>query len=122
MTGDRSLAKSDRLLSASDFSRLRTGSSVFKFSHCMVIAQTNQHQRARLGLAVSKKAGNAVRRNLLKRIAREMFRLWPGRQRSTDILIIPGPTMKSLTREEAATRLRDNLAQAFLKLEKSSQS
>ena len=114
--GNRSLAKSDRLLSASDFSRLRTGSKVQKLSHCMVISQKNNLTHARLGLAVSKRSGNAVRRNFLKRIIRETFRLWPMRHLDLDIMVIPSPQIKSLSKEEAGLRLRDNLAKALSSL------
>jgi len=46
-------------------------------------------QHARLGLAVSRKYGNAVRRNRLKRQLRECFRLSNVRYESMDVLVIP---------------------------------
>lgn len=116
MTGNRSLAKSDRLLSASDFSRLRTGSRVQKLSHCMVISQSNLFNKSRLGLAVSRKSGNAVRRNLLKRLSREHFRLWPSRTKPLDIMIIPSSSLKRMTRDAVIDNFRSNLQQAFDKL------
>lgn len=115
-TGNRSLAKSDRLLSASDFSRLRTGSRVQKLSHCMVISQKNSLMHARLGLAVSKRSGNAVRRNFLKRTSREIFRLWEFRHMPFDVMVIPSPRIKPLSRDEAGELLRANLKQALLTL------
>lgn len=33
---------------------------------------------SRLGIVVTKKIGNAVARNRVKRVCRECFRLWPG--------------------------------------------
>ncbi|MGO8997811.1 MAG: ribonuclease P protein component [Polyangiaceae bacterium] len=38
---------------------------------------TAELARARLGLVVTKKVGNAVERNRVKRVCRECFRLWP---------------------------------------------
>jgi len=46
-------------------------------------------QHARLGLAVSRKYGNAMRRNRLKRQLRECFRLSNVRHESMDVLVIP---------------------------------
>lgn len=45
---------------------------------------------SRLGLAVSKKIGNAVVRNRIKRLLRECFRLYPEYiPKSVDIVIVP---------------------------------
>ncbi len=44
---------------------------------------------ARLGLAVSRKYGGAVRRNRLKRQLRECFRVHEIRQTGVDVLVIP---------------------------------
>ncbi|PIP91185.1 MAG: ribonuclease P protein component [Bdellovibrionales bacterium CG12_big_fil_rev_8_21_14_0_65_38_15] len=118
-TGNRSLAKSDRLLSASDFSRLRKGSRVQKFSHSLIISQSNHLSFSRLGLAVSKKSGNAVRRNLLKRVCRESFRLWEQRTLiNIDIMVIPSPSIKKLNHDQASAVLRDELHLALLNLSK----
>lgn len=46
-------------------------------------------QHARLGLAVSRKYGNAIRRNRLKRRLRECFRLNGVRAESVDVLVVP---------------------------------
>jgi len=46
-------------------------------------------QHARLGLAVSRKYGNAIRRNRLKRQLRERFRLSDVRTEGVDVLVVP---------------------------------
>ncbi len=46
-------------------------------------------RHARLGLAISRKYGNAVRRNRLKRQLRQCFRLNDVRYEGVDVLVIP---------------------------------
>jgi len=46
-------------------------------------------QHSRLGLAVSRKYGNAIHRNRLKRQLRECFRLSDVRYESVDVLVVP---------------------------------
>ena len=69
------LTKADRLLKRSDFINLsKTGKTVANrfFLAKFDLSATG---RTRLGITVTKKVGNAVKRNLLKRLIRESFRV-----------------------------------------------
>jgi ribonuclease P protein component len=75
LRGNQKFPKADRIRSPVDFAAvyeqgLRIGDA------CMsLVALANEESQTRLGLAVSKRCGNAVRRNRLKRRLREAFRL-----------------------------------------------
>ena len=73
--GTADFKKNDRLLKRSDFLRLsRTGFKIHN-DHFTAIYYPGLCSRTRLGLTVSKRVGNAVIRNRIKRLSREYFRL-----------------------------------------------
>ena len=64
---------------------------------------------SRLGLVVSRKVGNSPRRNLVKRIARENFRLAvleAGTGRAADWVILARPEAGQLTRAELTNAVK----------------
>lgn len=77
----------------------------------------NPSGATRLGLTVSKRAGNSVLRNEIKRHVREYFRMNKcGFTRKWDINVIAGPGVGSLT----AGELRESLRGVFSKIEEGS--
>ena len=66
--------KTYRLLTKNDFSQMRSGAAVYNTESLRVFHKNNDLGFSRLGLAISKKAGNAVTRNIYKRLIREYFR------------------------------------------------
>lgn len=72
-----SFPKENRLITKSDFNSLRNDSARLKSGFVVFIYKYNSLGCSRLGLAVSKKFGNAVNRNKMKRITREKFRVLP---------------------------------------------
>jgi ribonuclease P protein component len=64
-----------RLRSSRDFERVYDQGQRAGDEHLLVFAAANELGWPRLGLSVSRKHGNAVRRARLKRLLREAFRL-----------------------------------------------
>lgn len=58
-----------------DFERIYARQCRGSDQHLLIFADVNQLPHTRIGLSVSKKHGSAVRRNRLKRLLREAFRL-----------------------------------------------
>ena len=87
--GAEDFPKTARLRKRSEFLRVsRTGRKIHTATF-LVISKANDKGKARLGITVSAKVGNAVVRNRIKRLVREFFRRrgheWvPG----VDILVI----------------------------------
>lgn len=67
--------KSDRLLTSAEFQHVYETGTHAADDTLVVIVSRNSGDHSRLGLAVSRKAGNAVIRNRWKRRIREAFRI-----------------------------------------------
>jgi ribonuclease P protein component len=83
--------------------------------HFVVFCAQAPEERGRLGITVSKKAGNAVRRNRVKRLIREVYRnCAPEFSRETDIVVLARKqaSFDELFHEDA----RSELEHAFEKL------
>lgn len=84
-----SFPRAARLLSPQDFARLRDGSRRVSGRHFSAQIGTRETGGARLGLAVSRRVSKrAVRRNRIKRIARDSFRHYRAALPAFDILLI----------------------------------
>ena len=70
-----SFPKRERLLNRKDFVNLNRLGNRYHTKHFLVIVKENKTGINRLGITVTKKIGNAVKRNRVKRLAREFFRL-----------------------------------------------
>lgn len=69
------LQRTARLRDPRDFQRVnRTGTRRASAHFVAVVAQSRADEAAKLGLAVSRRVGNAVARNRVKRRVREWFR------------------------------------------------
>lgn len=72
---DFRFTKAEHLTLKREFERVFQEGKVFKNALIVLYIAPNNYQHSRLGLVVSKKVGNAVQRNRIKRLFREAYRL-----------------------------------------------
>jgi ribonuclease P protein component len=87
---DYQLKKQNRLLNAGEFGQVFDNTR-FKASarHAMLLAIPTDLAEARMGLVMSKKnVGNAVTRNRIKRLCRELFRHRKAELNALDIVVL----------------------------------
>ena len=84
------LPKSAKLRRPVEFSRVYAERIKVGDGHLLVFGAENTDGLTRIGLSVSKKHGNAVARNRIKRLLREAFRLERhALPRGLDLILIP---------------------------------
>ena len=88
------LPKSSKLLKSKDFNRLKSGSTYISSKFVYAFVKPNPLNRGRLGITASRKTGNAVMRNKLKRAVRESFRKCNFKSLPFDIVILARPGLK----------------------------
>ena len=97
--GNFSFKKSERLAKRPDFEKVMAeggGKRVEKL--CIIFSLPNELDRKRLGIIASKKIGNAVARNRVKRRIREIFRHIKNHiEPAMDIVIVAGKDLVSLS-------------------------
>ena len=108
-----SFRKNQHLRKNSEFARVYARRCVARQAHLTVFAAPNQTNDLRIGLSVSRKNGNAVLRNRIKRLLREAFRLsrheLPG---GLDLVLVPVEARDTKLKEfqEALVRAVHKLA------------
>ena len=73
--GQFSFTKADRLLKRGQFLHLARSGKRVQNDYFIAIFSPSECDRTRLGITVTKKIGTAVKRNRIKRLVRECFRL-----------------------------------------------
>lgn len=72
--GDNSFPKTDRILKRSQFVKLSLLGKMVQTRYFIAAVLDGEADGNRIGITVSKKVGNAVERNRIKRIVREHYR------------------------------------------------
>ncbi|MFT5442904.1 MAG: ribonuclease P protein component [Myxococcota bacterium] len=129
MTGSARFGRADRVVSGRDYDRMRRHGRRLKSKNFIVSVATRHEtpvaigsdspdslslirsRPIRLGLTVSRRVGNAVVRNRVKRAVREWFRVSSTRDAvNLDIVVIARPTAAIRTTREIGVELDDLLS------------
>lgn len=110
--------KLERLVTQKDFQFMKTESFRMREDSVLMVYKRSRIENLqfnRLGLIVSKKNGNAVRRNKIKRALRELYR-------KSELKTFDGPfdflLVANVPKEKEASEITDYLTQIFSSLVK----
>ena len=105
---EQSYRKSERITNRSDYRSIYDKGVWSSSQNFTRIVYSNKQGTKRLGITVTKKAGNAVKRNRIKRLIREFFRLnkalFPAGQ---DVVVMAKRNMPPLTYQDACRELTE---------------
>ncbi|HPK52993.1 MAG TPA: ribonuclease P protein component [Smithellaceae bacterium] len=105
---EQSYRKSERISKRSRFGAIYQQGVWSSSKHFTTIICRNTAGVKRLGITVTKKTGNAVKRNRLKRLIREFFRLNKGLfPAGYDVVIMAKKYVPPLTYQEACRELTE---------------
>ena len=106
------LPRRARLRTQSDFRRVYTRGRRAHGRQLVVVAHRRMQPGHRLGVSVSKDHGRAVRRNKIKRILREAFRLTrPKLPGQYDVILIPQRTTRKFRLADVQAELEEMMRQ-----------
>lgn len=108
MSGSRaaSFPKHARLRKRGEYVRVQESGRRQHTTHFVVLSAAATRGGTRIGITVSSRVGNAVVRNRVKRIVREVVRCsWRRIESPADLVIIAKPSAGQVTHATAATEL-----------------
>ena len=108
-----------RLTRSEDFKRVRRSGKSYAHPLVVLIVQTHEQPRVKVGVAAGRTVGTAVHRNRAKRLLREAMRtLIPDIASNLDLVLIARSGLVSATLEDARHALLNLLQRAKLLIPK----
>jgi ribonuclease P protein component len=105
--------RSFRLTRSEDFKRVRRSGKSYAHPLVVLIVQTHEQPRLKIGVAAGRTVGTAVDRNRAKRLLREAMRtLIPQVASNLDLILIARPALVTATLEETRQALKNLLQRA----------
>ena len=102
-----------RLTRSEDFKRVRRSGKSYAHPLVVLIVQSNNQPRVKIGVAAGRTVGTAVYRNRAKRLLREAMRtLIPDIASGLDLILIARPGLVSATLEDTHRALLNLLQRA----------
>ena len=102
-----------RLTRSEDFKRVRRSGKSYAHPLVVLIVQTHDQPRVKVGVAAGRTVGTAVYRNRAKRLLREAMRnLLPNVASNLDLILIARPGLVTATLEETRQALLNLLQRA----------
>ena len=102
-----------RLTRSEDFKRVRRSGKSYAHPLVVLIVQTHDQPRVKVGVAAGRTVGTAVHRNRAKRLLREAMRsLLPNIASSLDLILIARPGLVTATLEDTRQALLNLLQRA----------
>ena len=107
--------KISRLLTKGDFAHLKSESSCSKSKWLMAFHKESliDSGKTRVGISASKKVGNAVKRNRVKRQIRESFRKSEFKELGRDILVVVHPKFFKDGMSDVANKVNVSMGHVF---------
>lgn len=95
---DRRFRKCERITKKKDFARIFSEGKRIGTEHFWWVIAPNKGEKTRFGIVAGRKVGGAVKRNRIKRLLREVFRLNKGRfPAGCDIVVVVRACVPSLS-------------------------
>ena len=111
-----SMQRSESLKKNQDFQKVYRNGTSKGNRYLVMYVLKNQYMKNRLGISVSKKVGNSVSRNRIKRLIKENYRLLEKDIKENNSLVILWK--KSVDKEEADFyKIKEDMKQIFEKAE-----
>lgn len=102
-----------RLTRSEDFKRVRRSGKSYAHPLVVLIVQSHEQPRLKVGVAAGRTIGTAVARNRAKRLLREAMRsLLPSIASNLDLILIARPGLVTATLEETRQALHNLLKRA----------